>query len=462
MKMYVVLFVYILWLPIQSVFAGVVINEIMYDVEGTDTDREWIEIKNEGNESVDLISWKFFEANSNHGLVLSSGDSVLDSGEYAIIASQPTVFLVDWPSVTATIFDSSFSLNNETGETLALKNGSGEVVDEITYSSSSGAVGNGKSLNRSGEDFTEGDATPGGENGDSLNDTEDDEEDTETTTSGSSTKKTEVATIPKLSLSIVAPITATVGVPVLIDATMLGYEKEGYRVGHFMWGMGDGYGFESESISKFWYTFEYPGEYVITLDFAFKKKEDKPDASARAVVLVTEPKIVISGINTKGPGSVEIKNISTREVELSKWIVRSGIQEFSIANNTILLPGRTLILNPKVTQLSNLSSVSLIVPTGQTVSSYPVAIIQPKQIVVSRTSSSRVPTNTVSKEYIPIKNPEIALSASAADSVSQVSNRVLWYVIGLLIITSFILGFLYIRKMRREAHSEVDDFEITE
>jgi hypothetical protein len=453
-----------LWLPIQSVFAGVIINEIMYDVEGTDTDREWIEIKNDGSESIDIASWKFFEANSNHGLVLSSGDSMIGPGEYAIIAAQPTAFLVDWPSVTAAIFDSSFSLNNETGEALALKNGSGEIMDEITYSSSSGAAGNGNSLNRSGDNFVEGDATPGDENTDSSDDTEDeeDEEDTETTTSGSSTKKTEVVIVPKLSLSIEAPTIATVGVPIIIDATMRGYEKEGYRVGHFMWGMGDGYGFESESISKFWYIFEYPGEYVITLDFAFKKKEDKPDASARAVVVVTEPKIIISGINTKGPGSLEIKNISNREVELSKWIVRSGIQEFSIANNTILLPGRTLILNPKVTQLSYISSASLIVPTGQIVSSYPIAIIQPKQIAISRTQPSRVSTNTVSKEYIPIQNPEIALSASATGSVSEISNNTLWYIIGLLTIASSILGFLYIRKMRREAHSEVDDFEITE
>ena len=53
-------------------YANILINEVMYDVEGTDTDREWIEVYNDGSESVDLSTYKLFEANTNHGLTLSS------------------------------------------------------------------------------------------------------------------------------------------------------------------------------------------------------------------------------------------------------------------------------------------------------------------------------------------------------------------------------------------------------
>jgi hypothetical protein len=31
--------------------ASITINEIMYDVEGSDTDREWIELKNNGSDN---------------------------------------------------------------------------------------------------------------------------------------------------------------------------------------------------------------------------------------------------------------------------------------------------------------------------------------------------------------------------------------------------------------------------
>ena len=50
--------------------AEVVINEIMYDLEGTDTGREWIEIYNNSNSSVDLSSYKLFEADTNHELTI--------------------------------------------------------------------------------------------------------------------------------------------------------------------------------------------------------------------------------------------------------------------------------------------------------------------------------------------------------------------------------------------------------
>ena len=41
------------------------ITEIMYDLEGTDTDREWIEVHNETGTEIDLTGWKFYDG-SNH------------------------------------------------------------------------------------------------------------------------------------------------------------------------------------------------------------------------------------------------------------------------------------------------------------------------------------------------------------------------------------------------------------
>ena len=45
-------------------FASISITEIMYDLDGSDTDREWVEIFNDGN-PVDLTGWKFNDG-SNH------------------------------------------------------------------------------------------------------------------------------------------------------------------------------------------------------------------------------------------------------------------------------------------------------------------------------------------------------------------------------------------------------------
>ena len=54
-----------------TIVSALVISEIMYDPQGSDTDREWIEVLNDTQSSIDMTGWKFFEANTNHGLAIS-------------------------------------------------------------------------------------------------------------------------------------------------------------------------------------------------------------------------------------------------------------------------------------------------------------------------------------------------------------------------------------------------------
>ena len=114
-------------------YAQVRITEVMYDVPGTDTGREWLEVHNESGEAVDLSTWKFFEAESNHSLV-PLGNSMLPAGGYAVIVHTQEKFQADWPSYSGLLFDSVFSLLN-TGETLALKDPDGNLVGSFSYSS---------------------------------------------------------------------------------------------------------------------------------------------------------------------------------------------------------------------------------------------------------------------------------------------------------------------------------------
>src|SRR3989338_2889840 len=115
------LFVLVIFFPAFA-HASVVFTEIMYDVSGTDTGREWVEITNTGTVSVDVSWYKFFEANTNHALVLISSSGTLQAGSSAVIADDATKFKIDWPSYAGTLFDSSFSLSN-TGESIALRDG---------------------------------------------------------------------------------------------------------------------------------------------------------------------------------------------------------------------------------------------------------------------------------------------------------------------------------------------------
>lgn len=141
--------------------AQVVITEIMYDLEGGDSNREWVEVQNTGTEVVTFADWKLFENKTNHGITSISGET-LSPGSYAIIADDAEKFKSDWPSYTGLLFDSAFSLNN-TGEALLLRCCGKEPTDRdsVSYLSEQGGAGDGSSLHRSGSAFTSGKPSPG-------------------------------------------------------------------------------------------------------------------------------------------------------------------------------------------------------------------------------------------------------------------------------------------------------------
>jgi hypothetical protein len=156
-------FVAVFLTPCVFVFADPMINEIMYDLEGSDAGREWIEIYNSGKDAVDLSEYKFFEAGVNHKLVLAQGSSKLEPFHYALIVSNVEKFKESYPSLSGNIFKSNFSLSN-TGESLALKDKDLNIADQIVYSSSMGGAGNGMTISKIDGAWREGRATPGAEN----------------------------------------------------------------------------------------------------------------------------------------------------------------------------------------------------------------------------------------------------------------------------------------------------------
>ena len=164
MKLYRFIFIIFCLLCWASAAASSLsITEIMYDLEGSDSAREWIEIYNNSGSSIDLTKYKFFESGSAHNITHYQGSSDVANGEYVVIADNPTNFLNDNPNFPkSNLYDSSFSLANDVGENLAIKDANGNIVFEITYNVDLGANGDGKTLqqNNSGS-WTADLPTPG-------------------------------------------------------------------------------------------------------------------------------------------------------------------------------------------------------------------------------------------------------------------------------------------------------------
>ena len=148
--------------PPTPQFFPVIINEIMYNPNATDIGREWIEILNNGQSSVDLTNWKFYENGTNHNLKSVQGGNSIPAKGYAIITSDSQKFLNDFSNYSGIIFDSSFSLRND-GEEIAIKNGD-LIIDKVNYDPSLGANGDGNSLQKFDNQWLAVPPTPGRKN----------------------------------------------------------------------------------------------------------------------------------------------------------------------------------------------------------------------------------------------------------------------------------------------------------
>jgi len=87
-----------LFIP-NFVSANVVINEIC-PTGCASMDHQWVEIFNPDAGAIDLTGWKFWENNTNHSLMTSTTDSILELGEYGVICQDDATSGLTFPSLS--------------------------------------------------------------------------------------------------------------------------------------------------------------------------------------------------------------------------------------------------------------------------------------------------------------------------------------------------------------------------
>jgi len=354
----------------QWAAAQVVISEIMYDLEiGSDSGREWIEVFNAGS-SVAFTEWKLFENGSNHTIAAHSGGEMLASGAYAVIADNPTKFLEDWPSYSGLLFDSAFSLSN-TGETLIMRCCGSDLVDKdsITHNSETGAAGDGKSLHRtsvSASSLIPATPTPG--TGTLTTEVPDDTEDEETegTTEETTTLTASTSAAAPYQSSYVAP-----PLPVLFadggdDRTVIvgadtdfwgrAYDRKQEFVENvrFSWNFGDGTISEGQHVL---HRFGFPGRYAVVLSIAL----DRAAVSDRMVVTAEPAKLAFSVFPDS---SIVLENRADKDLNLSRWTIKSFGKTFILPEDTILLASASLRVAQQTHGLTVGPNAELLYPNG--------------------------------------------------------------------------------------------------
>lgn len=326
--------------------AEIVINEIMYDPEGSDTGREWIEVYNTGASDVDLATYKLFEGNINHKLTLFNNagfpnlisSSILKTGDFAILVDNSEKFLIDFPGFTGLLFDSAFSLNN-TGEPLAIIDSSGNVENNFEYSGDFGAANNGNSLQKNNSGFwIEAIPTVGAINKQEAETaTNNDANSISSTSTNSNTDSTHSSQveitkyIEKSGLEIGAGRNrfASLHTPIEFKA-----EYNTTLKPKFMWSWGDGsfdFGYKTNHV------YENGGVYNVVLNAMSKGYQ----ATSRIKTTISAISVDILYITYGKLVDIVLKNNSNTEVNLGGFVVEMVFKE--IPTKEFVIPKDTII-----------------------------------------------------------------------------------------------------------------------
>lgn len=351
-----------------SAHASLQITEIMYDVSGTDSGREWIEITNTGGAVEDVSEYKLFEDNTGHGIAVISGSATLSPGSAGIIVTDQAKFGADWPAYTGPLYKSSFSLSN-TGEVLGLKDAALTLVDSISYSSELGAQGDALSLLRSGTALVAGTPTPGSYSG-NVNAPSSAPIPTPTPTAQPNIPATTQQTVSNSGGSETLTVTITTQ-PVVVAGGGSFFngsasDSKGLKANvRYIWNFGDGRAAEGNHV---FHTYTYPGTYVVTLTTAAGEEA----GMGRITIHVVAPTI---GMVVQQDGSVVISNQSSQEVNIGLWSITSAGSAFPFPQETILLGNQSLRFSPNLMQFVAGPDTVLRYPNGAIVTS----AVQPLQ-----------------------------------------------------------------------------------
>lgn len=345
--------------------AQIAITEIMYDVPGTDTGHEWIEIQNTSAADIDFSSWRLFEDGTNHKVTVGRGSGVLSPGAHAIIADKSDTFLSEWPAFQGAVFDSSFSLKNEGGETLAIRNPDLADVYSVSYESSIGAAGDGNSLQLVSGMWRAALPSPGKENVFSSisppappapSTTPPANPNTSTgngnNTSNNNGNSVSVDITKRIQAHIISERVIVAGGVADFKGSASGFKSEPLSGARYMWNFGDGATREGEHIL---HTYSFPGVYTVMLSVAYEEYS----ATDRTSVEATAAQVRLSSLSQDTATAIVVLNDGPVDLDVSLW-------ELHVRSDVFRIPAHSFVRAHERGTFS--SEVTLLYPaTGDTI-----------------------------------------------------------------------------------------------
>ena len=405
--------------------AEVYINEIMYDIEGSDDKKEWVEIYNDSASEVSLKDWRFNDG-SNH--VLNEppanggrGSLFLPAYSYAILASDATTTIINYPSYSGIVIDTAMSLGN-TSETLKIIDANGAIIDTVSYNSSMGANGDGKTLQKVSGSWVAAAPTFGAQNAEASPSSS---SQNSSVSSFSSSQNIASGSVDyhyeneQISAKAGEDKTAVAGADIVLEGSAYGFKKEPLENARYVWTLGDGSYKEGKNIR---HIYKYPGNYIAVLNVP----SGYVSASDRINIKVIPNELNI--VETKNE-FIKLKNKSGIILDVSGWFLKEGSAAsgttFKFPDYSLIAANSELIISSDISGLKfsdNKFSAEILYPNGSVAFSYSPTLAssssKSKEIILSKQPEKNTEIATV--QFISKKNFS-SLPAGQADLSSNSS-----------------------------------------
>lgn len=326
--------------PVKTkIKSGIIINEILPNPTGADNKKEFIELKNIGNRTINIKGWKL---NDNSERIYEIDKSIFIKVNGLFLISRNI---------------SKIALDNLNGDTLKLYNSQEELVDKISYKNN---VSENESYSRNKKNEWKWTISP------------------------TPNEKNKITRHPKAVMETIKKTGA--GELIIFDASD-SYDSDGDELS-FFWDFGDG---DSNSSARVAHSYLNLGEYnaklsvfdnnngIDELFFIVKIADNFTDASETAMIsktdssLIKHPTILISEIFPNPAGAddnefIELFNPNGIDIDLGGWQLddsEKGSKIWQIPQNTIIASDGYLAFfkeQTKITLNNSNDSVKIINP----------------------------------------------------------------------------------------------------
>lgn len=408
-------------------FASVLLSEIAWMGTADSGTNEWIELVNTTTAPIDLSGWRIEAADGSPSIALSG--TIAENGYFLIERTDDTTV----PNIPADLIAPFGSGLGNSGETLRLKDASGVIVDVVVGGEGWGNIGGDNETKAtpqrtspsSSASWTTAPATPratnnvGGEVlGASTNTntntttTSDVSSQTASTASEGKTAKSAYAAslYPReyMTVTLSAPTSAMVGLPVIFKGSALGLYDESLPYASYRWNFGDGATGDGIAPS---HAYSFPGEYIVTLHV----RNASLDATRAVTVVVTEIPLEFARVEDGVEGFVSIANKSKEAVDISGWRFRADLDgtTFFFPEHSLIPANRSVMYSNKVTGMEPSRGLSLQFPDGTHVLHHEAKNVVPEAVLstTGRIATVAVPSRSVAVTEVRAREVSVAPAA---------------------------------------------------